>query len=72
MNMGGVVSVPQAASKAVRAGCDIVLMPVNVKKTHSELLNLYKTDPSFRKQVDASARRVIRMKLAAGLMNKKD
>ena len=72
MNMGGVVSIPQAASKAVRAGCDIVLMPVNVKKTHSELLNLYKTDPSFRKQVDASARRVIRMKLAAGLMNKKD
>lgn len=72
MNMGGVVSVPQAASKAVRAGCDIVLMPVNVKKTHSELLDLYKTDPSFRKQVDASARRVIRMKLAAGLMNKKD
>ena len=72
MNMGGVVSVPQAASKAVRAGCDIVLMPVNVKKTHSELLNLYKTDPSFRKQVDASARRVIRMKLAAGLMNTKD
>jgi len=72
MNMGGVVSVPQAASKAVRAGCDIVLMPVNVKKTHSELLDLYKKDPSFRKQVDASARRVIRMKLAAGLMNKKD
>jgi len=72
MNMGGVVSVPQAASKAVRAGCDIVLMPVNVKKTHSELLDLYKKDPSFKKQVDASARRVIRMKLAAGLMNKKD
>lgn len=72
MNMGGVVSVPQAASKAVRAGCDIVLMPVNVKKTHNELLDLYKKDPSFKKQVDASARRVIRMKLAAGLMNKKD
>lgn len=72
MNMGGVVSVPQAASKAVRAGCDIVLMPVNVKKTHSELLDLYKTDPSFRKQVNASARRIIRMKLAAGLMNKED
>jgi len=72
MNMGGVRSVPLSSSKAVRAGCDIVLMPVNVKKTHSELLDLYKKDPSFKKQVDASARRVIRMKLAAGLMNKKD
>ena len=32
----GVVSVPEAAYKAVAAGCDIVLMPVDAKKAHAE------------------------------------
>ncbi len=68
MNMGGVVSVPMSASKAVKAGCDIILMPVNVVKTHSELLTLYRTDPVFKKRVDESAKRIIRMKIALGLL----
>lgn len=69
MNMGGVISVPMSASKAVKAGCDIILMPVNVANTHSELLSLYRKDPEFKKRVDESAKRVIRMKLALGLLN---
>ena len=68
MNMGGVVSVPMSASKAVKAGCDIILMPVDVVKTHSELLTLYRTDPAFKKRVDESAKRIIRMKIALGLL----
>ena len=68
MNMGGVISVPMSASKAVKAGCDIILMPVNVVKTHSEILNLYRTDPAFKKRVDESAKRIIRMKIALGLL----
>ena len=68
MNMGGVISVPMSASKAVKAGCDIILMPVDVVKTHSEILNLYRTDPAFKKRVDESAKRIIRMKLALGLL----
>ena len=68
MNMGGVVSVPMSASKAVTAGCDIILMPVDVVKTHSELLTLYRTDPAFKKRVDESAKRIIRMKIALGLL----
>ena len=68
MNMGGVISVPMSASKAVKAGCDIILMPVDVVKTHSEILNLYRTDPEFKKRVDESAKRIIRMKLALGLL----
>ncbi len=70
MNMGGVVSVPQSASKAVNAGCDILLMPVDAKKAHSEILKRYKTDAEFKKKVDASAKRVIRMKLCIGLLKK--
>jgi len=69
MNMGGVVNVPNAATKAISAGCDIVLMPLDAKKTHSELLASYKTDKVLRAKVDAAAKRIIRMKLSLGLLN---
>lgn len=71
MNMGGVVSVPLSASKAVDAGCDIILMPVDAKKAHTEILNRYRTDAEFKKKVDASAKRIIRMKICAGLLKGK-
>ena len=68
MNMGGVASIPQCEVKAINAGCDIVLMPVDAKKAHAEILKRYKTDIEFKKKVDASAKRVIRMKIALGLL----
>lgn len=70
MNMGGVVNVPQYSSKAVNAGCDIVLMPVDAKKAHAEILKKYRTDPDFKKKVDTSAKRIIRMKVCIGLLKK--
>ena len=70
MNMGGVVSVPESAYKAVNAGCDILLMPVDAKKSHSELLKKYKSNPEFKAKVNASAKRIIRMKVCAGLLKK--
>jgi beta-N-acetylhexosaminidase len=69
MNMGGVVNVPNATSKAVNAGCDIVLMPLDAKNAHSELLNLYRTNNDFKEKVISSAKKVIRMKIALGLLN---
>jgi beta-N-acetylhexosaminidase len=71
MNMGGVVAVPEAAYKAVAAGCDIILMPVDAKKAHSEILTHYRKDAAFRAQVDAAAKKVIRMKIALGLLSAK-
>jgi beta-N-acetylhexosaminidase len=71
MNMGGVVAVPEAAYKAVAAGCDIVLMPVDAKKAHSEILAHYRKDPTFKAQVDAAAKKIIRMKIAMGLLETK-
>ncbi len=68
MNMGGVVSVPESAFKAVNAGCDILLMPVDAKKSHAEILAKYKSNPEFKAKVDASAKRIIRMKVCAGLL----
>ena len=71
MNMGGVVAVPEAAYKAVAAGCDIVLMPIDAKKAHTELLAHYRKDAAFKAQVDAAAKKVIRMKIALGLLSAK-
>jgi len=71
MNMGGVISVPESAFKAVNAGCDILLMPVDAQKSHSELLKKYQSNPEFKAKVNASAKRIIRMKLCVGLLKKK-
>ena len=68
MNMGGVVNVPNASSKAVAAGCDIVLMPLDAKKSHQEILKLYRTDKNFKAKVDAATKKIIRMKIALGLL----
>lgn len=66
MNMGGVAAIENCDLKAVEAGCDIVLMPVDAAKAFSDILKKYRTDAAFKKQVDASAKRVIRMKVAVG------
>lgn len=63
MNMGGVTAIPNCEVKAVEAGCDIILMPVNAKKAHSEILAKYRSEANFKAKVDAAAKRVLRMKL---------
>ena len=68
MNMGGVVNVPLAAFKAINAGCDILLMPLDAKLAHQELLAAYRTDKAFKSKVDESAKKILRMKLALGLL----
>lgn len=68
MNMGGVVAVPKCEVKAIDAGCDIVLMPVDAAKAHKQILERYKSDAVFKAKVDQAAKRVIRMKIALGLL----
>lgn len=63
MNMGGVTAVPQCELKAVEAGCDIILMPVNADKAFADILKKYRSDAAFKAQVDESAKRILRMKL---------
>lgn len=67
MNMGGVVANKQCDLKAVEAGCDIVLMPVNAAKAHADILKKYNSDAAFKAQVDESVKRIIRMKVCLGL-----
>ena len=63
MNMGGISSLPDAEVKVIEAGCDIVLMPLDVEKSHAKLLAKYEKDDAFKKKVDAAVKRIIRMKL---------
>ena len=66
MNMGGVTAIAGSDVKAIEAGCDILLMPLDAAKAHSAILKRYRSDAAFKAQVDASAKRVIRMKLCVG------
>jgi beta-N-acetylhexosaminidase len=68
MNMGGVSSVVNANVLAIQAGCDILLMPLDVEKAHSELLTVYQSDKKFKEQVNESVKRIIRMKICLGLL----
>lgn len=67
MNMGGVAKVKDADILAIEAGCDILLMPLNASESHQKLLEKYKNDSSFKIQVDASVKRIIKMKICLGL-----
>ena len=69
MNMGGVAKIPNASAKAISAGCDIVLMPKNIRVAHKEISEMYTNDVEFRKKVNLAAKRVIRMKFCLGLIH---
>ncbi len=68
MNMGGVSKVPNAAVKAVSAGCDIILMPLDMKLAYNEIWTKYKSDKAFHSKVEEASKRIIRMKICLGLI----
>ena len=67
MNMGGVRNVPNNNTKAIAAGCDILLMPADARKAHGELMMAY-DDSEIKETVNASVKRIIRMKICLGLL----
>lgn len=68
MNMGGVASIPNCELKAAQAGCDLILMPVNEEKAVTDILGELKANETFKKQIYASVRKIIRLKICLGLM----
>lgn len=68
MNMGGVVNFQNADVLAIEAGCDILLMPTDAEKAHKALLEKYQKSGPFKEQVNASVKRIIRMKVCLGLL----
>lgn len=69
MNMGGVSFIENANTKAIDAGCDILLMPLNAEQAHAELLVKYNSDENFKVKVDLAVMRILRAKYAVGLFN---
>jgi len=67
MNMGGVRNVPNNNTKAIAAGCDILLMPADARKAHRELMIAYDNE-EMKETIDASVRRIIRMKICLSLL----
>ena len=68
MNMGGVVNVPQCGLKAVQAGCDMILMPVNEEKDIDDILHEMILDHEFKAQVYSSVKKILRLKICLGLI----
>lgn len=68
MNMGGVANVPNCEEKAVAAGCDIVLMPINTDKAFKDIYSQFMRSEVYRQQVNDSVKRIIRMKICLGLL----
>ncbi len=68
MNMGGVRNIPQCGLKAVEAGCDILLMPVNEDKDIADLLARFDQDTDFQRRVEDAVKKIIRAKVCLGLL----
>jgi len=69
MGMGGVRSVPNSCIKAIKAGIDVLLMPVDEFKEVDAIVNAMKTDHVLATRVEASVRKVLKMKICQGLID---
>ncbi len=67
MNMGAVSNIKNKNILAFESGADIVLMPSNPEKLHTDLLAKVKKDPSYWKILAPKIKRVLRLKVCLGL-----
>ncbi|MFC5047662.1 glycoside hydrolase family 3 N-terminal domain-containing protein [Aquimarina hainanensis] len=66
--MKAVTILKNAPLLASKAGCDLILMPQNEERT---MQNIYKetlSDPAYKKQVATSVKKIIRLKICAGII----
>jgi beta-N-acetylhexosaminidase len=68
MNMGAVSKIPNASFKALAAGCDIALMPLDVNALHAQIKKELVTNGPFKNQLEASIKKIIRLKICLGLL----
>ncbi|CAG5078374.1 glycoside hydrolase family 3 N-terminal domain-containing protein [Parvicella tangerina] len=68
MNMGGVREVPNSGLKAIMAGCDQLLMPVEEMDDVYDILAEMKVNEDFRQQVYTSVKKIIRLKICLGIV----
>jgi beta-N-acetylhexosaminidase len=68
MNMGGVASIENCELTALKAGCDMILMPVDTEKAVLSVLSEIKKNNEFKQQVYASSKKIIRAKICLGIL----
>lgn len=68
MNMGAVINFTTPSLNAVKAGCDLILMPTNEIVLHDSILAQMKNDEGFTKQIHESVKKIIRLKICLGLL----
>ncbi|WP_188111996.1 glycoside hydrolase family 3 N-terminal domain-containing protein [Aquimarina sp. RZ0] len=66
--MKAVTILDNAPLLASKAGCDLILMPQNEQKTIQSILTEMTKDPAYKKQVLQSVKKILRLKVCAGLL----
>ncbi|MBK8300436.1 MAG: hypothetical protein IPK90_08300 [Chitinophagaceae bacterium] len=70
MNMGAVKSIKDADIKAVLAGNDLILIPEQIQSLHKRIIVMLNGDDKTRKRISSSIKKIIRLKICLGLLNK--
>ncbi|MGD1843178.1 MAG: glycoside hydrolase family 3 N-terminal domain-containing protein [Thermonemataceae bacterium] len=68
MNLGAVKDIPKASFLAAKAGCDLILMPTDEIAFIKAVVAEMQKDENFRAQIHASVKKIIRYKVAFGLL----
>jgi len=66
--MKAVTIIENAPLLASKAGCDVLLMPIDEKETIDSILAEMEKDADYKKQVYASVKKILRLKICLGLM----
>lgn len=66
--MKAVTILDNAPLLASKAGCDLILMPQNENATITAIITAMKQDPAYKKQVAQSVKKVLRLKVCAGII----
>jgi beta-N-acetylhexosaminidase len=62
MNMGAVKDIPDASYKALCAGADVIVAPLNIEKLHNKIKQELDTNGEYKKQFEESIKKIIRLK----------
>ncbi len=64
MNMGAVNKLGNTTVRALKAGADIILMPMSTTKAHAEIMQEMQNDPAFKKSIKEKVSRILHLKIA--------
>ena len=71
MNMGAIVNdytTKEATVKSIKAGCDMILMPENLKAAHSAVIEAVASGEITEERIDESVKKIISLKLEKGML----